>query len=85
MNFYNVKKENIKIIIEQVLHIPGLPIRLVFQQKIAKQTGHIGGGLHEEKYEAHLIVRLFKFTKTYNAYSGLTIYNYVNGISKFKA
>ena len=45
---YN-KKENIEIIIEQVLHIPGLPIRLVFQQKIAKQTGHIGDVSPEEE------------------------------------
>ena len=44
--FQYVKKENIEIIIEQVLHIPVLPILLIFPQQVAKQTGHIGDGLH---------------------------------------
>ena len=44
--FQNDKKENIELIIEQVLYIIGLPIIILFPQKVAKQTGHIGYGLH---------------------------------------
>ena len=83
--FQDDKKENIGVIIKQVLHIPGLQIRLIFPQQVAKQTGHIGDGLHAEKYEAHLVLWGFKFTTIYNAHSRLRIYNSVNGISKFKA
>ena len=82
--FQYYKRENIKLIIEQVLHIPGSPIWLIFPQQISKQTEHIGDGLHAEKYEAHLIFGGLKFTTKYKANRGLPIYNYVNGISKFK-
>ena len=51
---YN-NKENIEIIIEQVLHIPGLSIRIICPQQVAKQTEHIGDDLHVEKDESHLI------------------------------
>ena len=37
------KKDNIEIIIERVLHIPGLPTWLIFPQQVAEQTGYIGG------------------------------------------
>ena len=40
------KKENIEIIIERVLYIPGLPICIICPQKVVKQTGNIGDGLH---------------------------------------
>ena len=40
------KKDDIELIIEQVLHIPGLPIRLIFPQQVSEQTGHICDGLH---------------------------------------
>ena len=83
--FQDDKKENIEIIIEQVPHIPGLPIRLICPQQVSKQTGNIGDGLNAEKYEAHLIIGGFKFTTKYNSHSGLPIYNSVNSISKFKA
>ena len=46
--FQDDKKENIEIIIERVIHIPGLPIRLIFPQQVAKQISHIGDGLHAE-------------------------------------
>ena len=46
--FQDDKKENIEIIIERVFRIPGLPIRLIFPQQVAKQTGHIGDSLHAE-------------------------------------
>ena len=85
MGFQGDKKENIEIIIERVLHTPGLPIRLIFPQQFEKQTGHIGDGLHAEKDEAHLVFGGFKFTTKYDSHSGLPIYNSVNGISKFKA
>ena len=80
--YYN--KENIELIIERVIHILGLPIRLIFPQQVAKQTGHIGNGLHTEKDEAHVIFGGFQFTTKYNASSGLPIYNSSNGISKIK-
>ena len=83
--FQDDKKENIEIIIEQVLHIPGLPIRLIFPQQVTKQTGHIYYELHTEKDEAHLVLGGFKFSTKYNSHSGLPIYNSVNGISKFEA
>ena len=79
------KKENIEIIIERVLHILGLPIMLVFPQQVTKQTGHADEVLHVEKDKARLIFGGFKFTTNYHSSSGLPIYNYVNGISKFKA
>ena len=44
--FLDDKKESIEIIIEQVLHIPGLPVRIIFPQQVAKQKGHIGYVLH---------------------------------------
>ena len=53
-------------------------------QQVAKKK-HIVGGLHAEKYEAHLIFGGFKFTTKYNANSGLSVYNSFNGISKYKA
>ena len=83
--FEDDKKENIEIIIERVLHIPGLPIRLICPQQVAKQTGHVGDGLHAEKDEAHLVFGGFKFTTKYDSHSGLPIYNSVNGIFTFKA
>ena len=46
MDFQDDKKENIENIIERALNIPGLPIRIIFPQQVAKQTGHIGYGLH---------------------------------------
>ena len=52
--FKDDKKDNIEIIIERVLHITGLPIRLIFPQQVAKKIGHIGDGLHTEENEAHL-------------------------------
>ena len=52
--FQDDKKENIEIIIERVLHIPGLPIRFNFPQQVAKKTGHIGDGLDTEEDETHL-------------------------------
>ena len=78
-------KDNIEIIIEQVLHIPGLPTQIIWPQQVAEQTGHIVNGLYAEKDEAHLVFGGFKFTKKYNAYSSLPICNSINGISKFKA
>ena len=54
--FQDDKKENIEMIIERVLHISGLPIRLIFQQQVAKQTGYTDDGLHAVKYEAHLFL-----------------------------
>ena len=83
--FQDDKKEINEIIIEQVLHNIGLPIRIIFPQQVAKQTGHIVDGLHAEKDEACLVFVGFKFTTKYNSHGGLPIYNYVNGISKFKA
>ena len=67
--FQDDKKENIDIIIEQVLHIPGLPIRIILPQQVAKQTGHIGDVLHAENDEAHLVFVGFKFSTKYNAHS----------------
>ena len=78
-------KESIELIIEWVLHITGLPIRLIFPQQVAKQIGQIGYGFHAEKYEARLVFGGLKFTTKYNAHSGLPINNSVNGISKFRA
>ena len=83
--FQDDKRKSIELIIERVLHIPGLPIWIIIPQQVSKQTGHIGDGLHAEKDEAHLILVGFKFTEKYNANSGLTIYTSVNFISKFKA
>ena len=65
--------------------IPGLPIWLIFPQQADKKTGHNGDVLHAENDEVHLFFGVFKFTTKYNANSGLPIYNYVNGIYKFKA
>ena len=79
------KRENIELIIEQVLHIPGFPIRIIFSQQVVKQTGHIGYGFHAEKYESRLILGGFKFTTKYNPNSGLPIYTSVNGVSKLRA
>ena len=79
------KRENIELIIEQILYIPGLPIWLIPPQQFSKQIGHIGDGLHAEKDEGHLIFGGFKFTTKYNANSGISIYNHFKGISKFKA
>ena len=53
--FQDDKKENIEINIEQVLHIPGLPIRLIFPQQVAKQIRHNGHVLNAEMDEAHLV------------------------------
>ena len=83
--FHDDKSENIELIIEQVLHIPGLPIWVILPQQVAKQTVHIGDGLNAEKDKAHLFFGGFKLTAKYNANGGLTIYNSVKGISKFKA
>ena len=44
--FQDDKKENIELIIEQVLHILGLPIRLIWSQQVTKQTGPIVDGLY---------------------------------------
>ena len=44
--FQDDKKKNIELIIEQVLHITGLPIWIIYPQQVAKQTGHIMYGLH---------------------------------------
>ena len=60
--FQDDKKESIEIVIEQVLHVPGLPIRIILPQQVAKQTGHIGDGLHKEGDASHLIFLGFKFT-----------------------
>ena len=57
------KKEHIELIIELFLHITGLPIRIICQQQVEKQTGHIGDGLHAENYEYYLIFGGFRFTK----------------------
>ena len=84
-NFQDDNKENIELVIEQVLHIIGLPIRLISPQQVARQTVKIGHGLHEEKDEASLIIGGLKFNKKCSANSGLPIYNSVNGISKFKS
>ena len=62
-----------------------MPIHIICPQQVAKQTGNISYGLYAEKDEAHLIFGGFKFTTKYNTNSGLIIYNYFNGISKFKA
>ena len=60
--FQDDKKENIEIIIEQVFHIPGLPIRIIFPQQVGEQSVKIVDGLHDEKDEAHLIFGGLKFT-----------------------
>ena len=83
--FKDDKNENIELIIEKVLHIPGLPIRLICPQQVAKQTGHIGDGLHAEMDSAQLIFGGFKFTTQYNKSSGLPIYTSASGISKLNA
>ena len=83
--FQDDKKENIEIIVERVLHIPGYPIWIIFPQQVAKQTEHIGDFLHVERDEAHLIFGGLKFTTKYNANSGRPIYNSVNIFSTFKA
>ena len=85
MDFQDDKKENIEIIIEQVLHITGFKIRLICPQQVIKQTVNIGDGFNAEKDEAHLIFGGFRFTKKNDANSGLPIYNYINRISKFRA
>ena len=82
--FQDDKRENIELMIEQVIRIPGLPIRLIFPKQAARKTGHIGDGFYSEKDEVHLIFGGFKFTTKYNANIGLPIYKSVNGISKFK-
>ena len=46
------KRDNIGLIIEQVLHIPGLSIRIIFLQQVVKQIVHIGDGFHAEKDES---------------------------------
>ena len=56
-------KDNIEIIIEQVLHISGLPTQIIWPQQVAEQTGHIVNGLYAEKDEAHLVFGGLKFTK----------------------
>ena len=83
--FQDDKKQDIELIIEWVLHIPGLPTWLISSQQVAKKTGHIGDVLHAEKDEYHLFFGVFKFTTKYNANIGLSIYNYVNSIYKFNA
>ena len=83
--FQDDKKENIELIIEQDLHIPGLLIRIISPQQVAKYTGKIGDGLHAEKDEAHLTFGGFKFTTKYKYTSGLPIYISVNNIYQFKA
>ena len=83
--FQDDKEDNIELIIEGVIHIPGLRIRLIFIKQVEKQTGQIGDVLHAGKDEARLIFGAFKFTAKYNANSGLSIYYSVNGISRFKA
>ena len=85
MDFQDDNKENIEIIIEQVIHIPGLTILLICPQQVTKQTGHIGDGLHAENDDAHLIFGGLKSTKKYNANSRLLIYYSVNVIYKCKA
>ena len=84
MDFQDDNRENIELVIERVIHIPGLTIRLIFPQQVAKQTGHISDDLHAEKDEDYLVFGGFKFTTKYISYSGLPIYNSANGISKFK-
>ena len=83
--FQDDKKQDIELIIEWVLHIPGLPTWLISSQQVAKKTGHIGDVLHAEKDESHLTFEGFKFITKYNSHSGLPVCNYVNGISTFKA
>ena len=80
MDFQDDKKDNIELIIEQVLHITGSTIGIILPQQVSKQTGHIGDGLHAEKYEHHLIFGGFKFTTKYNYSIGLPIYNPIDGI-----
>ena len=53
--FQDDKKDNIEIIIEKVLHIPGLTIRLICPQQVKNQKGYIGYDLHVEKDEGELI------------------------------
>ena len=60
--YQDYKKENIEIIIEQVLRIPVFPIWIIFPQQVAKQAVNIGDGLNTEKDKAHLILGGLKFT-----------------------
>ena len=69
--FQDNKKENIELIIEKCLYIPGLPIWIICPQQVAKQTGNFGDELHAEKDEVHLFFWELKFTTKFNAHSGL--------------
>ena len=53
--FQDYKRENIELIIEQVIYIPGILIQIIFSQHVAKQTGNNGDGSHGEKDKAYLI------------------------------
>ena len=60
--YQDYKKENIELIIEQVLRIPVFPIWLIFPQQVAKQAVKISDGLNTEKDKAHLVLGGLKFT-----------------------
>ena len=83
--FHDDLNDPIDVEIEKVLHIPGVPTRLLSPQQFATQTGGLNDGFHVGADFATLTFGGFKRCVDYNASNKLPIFASYPGISKFKA